>query len=187
MSDSASADLRETFSMLKDVVGRRSKTPTWACAETHHVGLCECRPARDVCNAQRCCRSAVEDPDMGLCRNHHVGLCECRPTRDVCNAQRCCRSAVEDPDMGLCPNPSCQTLRVPTYERRFQCLKLLQVGGRRPRHGPMPKPIMSDSASTDLRETFAMLKVVVGRRSKTPTWACTETHHVGLCECRPTR
>ena len=34
------------FSLLKDVVGRRSKTPTWACAETNNVGLCECRPTR---------------------------------------------------------------------------------------------------------------------------------------------
>ena len=34
------------FPILKDVVGRRSKTPTWARAYPHHVGLCEYRPAR---------------------------------------------------------------------------------------------------------------------------------------------
>jgi hypothetical protein len=31
---------------LNGVAGRRSKTPTWAIAATHHVGLCEYRPAR---------------------------------------------------------------------------------------------------------------------------------------------
>jgi hypothetical protein len=35
---------------------------------------------------------------------------------EVFNAQRSCRSAVEGPDMGLSRNPSCRTLRAPTYE-----------------------------------------------------------------------
>ena len=145
--------------MLKDVVGRRSKTPTWACAQTHHVGLCEFRPTRrHVSNISNFSApdqwirpyvfSMLKDvvgrwsktPTWAYAQTHHVGLCEYRPTRrhvsnisnfsapdqwvrpcEVFKAQRCCRSAVEDLDMGLCPNPSCRTLRVPTYEKT--CLK----------------------------------------------------------------
>ncbi len=94
---------------------------------------------------------------------------------EVFNRQSCCRSEVEDPDMGLCWNPSCRTLRVPTYE--MTCLTHL----KRQRAGSIKRPV--DSALW----SFSMLNDVVGRRSKTPTWACAETHHVGLFEYRPTR
>ena len=157
-------------------------------ARSHRRGNLLIRPS-EVFNAQRCCRSAVEDPDMCLClspscrtlrvpayemtcltrfklqragpivrafvqamaldqstktgcphraRNDLLGPVIARSQRrgnllirpsEVFNAQRCCRSAVEDPDMGLCLNPSCRTLRVPTYE--MTCLtrfKLQRAG-----------------------------------------------------------
>ncbi len=103
--------------MRKDVVGRRSKTPTWACVETHHVGLCEYRPT----GIPSILRSVVEDPDNCM----HANVLRKEAT-------------------GL--------------------------------------PTTSDSASTDLRE----YRELVGRRSKTPTWAYAETKNVGLCEYRPT-
>ncbi len=67
------------FSMLKDVVCRRSKTPTWACAETHHVGLCEYRPTRSMLKAVVGRRSktltwaCAETPS---CRTLRVPTCE---------------------------------------------------------------------------------------------------------------
>ena len=103
----------------------------------------------EVFNSQRCCRSAVEDPDMSLCRNpscrtlrvptyeltclthfklQRAGSIMIRPC-EVFNSQRCCRSAVEDPDMSLCRNPSCRTLRVPTCELTlFTHFKLQRAG-----------------------------------------------------------
>ena len=87
------------FSRLKEVVGRRSKTPTRVCAKTNNVGLCEYRPTPGFTG-----RYALRSGCLWI-----------RP-REVFKTQRICRSAVEDPDIGLCQNQQCRTLRVPTYE-----------------------------------------------------------------------
>ena len=43
---------------------------------------------------------------------------------------------------------------------------MLQVGGRRPRHGPAPKPTTSDSASADLRYACSKMLLVGCRRPR---------------------
>jgi hypothetical protein len=79
------------------------------------------------------------------------------------------RSAVEDPDMGLHQNQTCRTLRVPTYEMAV-----------------IRRSAVEDSDICVI-DPYRPMRPFVGRRSKTPTWDCAETEHVGLCEYRPTK